>query len=178
MFWSFGLRFIIPSLLAALALTSCMTPSRDVALGGLDLNDPRVLQRLQSGLTPTERGAFAVYALRHWPSSRYFCGEALVDSSGRIPKTVGEAIAQTLAREEADAAAKRARERPVDPVEQMLRNRNEALTRRDLIIARQNVAQMQPDTSKNRAERAAIAGELNEIERLIRKLDKDLAGGK
>lgn len=178
MFWCFGLRFTIPSLLAALALTSCMTPSRDVTLGGLDLNDPQVLERLQSGLTPAERGAFAVYALRHWPSSRYFCGEALVDSSGRMPKTVGEAVAQTLAREEADAAAKRARERPLGRIEQMLRDRNEALSRRDVIIARQNVARMQPDNNKSRAERAAIADELDEIERLIRKLNRDLASDK
>lgn len=95
-------------LAGTMVLAGCAGAPRDLALAGLDLNDPTVVALASEGLPQKERAAFAVYALLHWPKSKAYCGRPMFSGSAQ-PATVGEAIASTMAFDAA-LARKRAAE--------------------------------------------------------------------
>lgn len=172
------MRPVIISIALALAVTGCASSTLDTPLAGLDLNDSRTLARLQSGLSSQDRGALAVYALRHWPESRAFCGEAVVDTSGRLPRTIGEAIQLTKAREQADTAAALARARPKSDGEKLLEQRDFEISQRDALLARQQVAMAMLKSKRARSEMASISRDLAEVDKRLGEINARLEGGK
>jgi ABC-type multidrug transport system ATPase subunit len=164
-------------ILLSAMLASCTTSRLDTPLAGLDLNDRATLARLQRDLAPEDRGALALYALLHWPGSAAFCGEPLLDSQGRLPQTIGEALRLTKARQAADAAAAVQRARPLSQGEKRLAEQEYEINRRDALLARQQVAMMQADSPESRAELRDIEAELEAVnarlEELTRPLPKD-----
>jgi hypothetical protein len=147
----------------AVALGSCAAPARDVALAGLDLNDRATLARLQYGLSQEDSGTLALYALRHWPGSRAYCGEPVVDAAGRLPRTVLEAIALTKARERFVAEAALARAAAPSPGEQLLRQRDDVTRRREMILARYQIALLQEKSGNPSPQVAELAVELKKL---------------
>ena len=172
------MRPVIISIALALAVAGCASSTLDTPLGGLDLNDSRTVARLQSGLSSQDRGALAVYALRHWPGSRAFCGEAIVDNSGRLPQTIGEAIRLTKAREQADETAALERARPRSEGEKLLEQRDLEISQRDALLARQQVAMVMAKNKRARAEIDSIAQDLTRVEKRIDEINAQLEGGK
>ena len=163
------------TLLLALALAGCATNRFETPLAGLDLSDPKTIAQLQNGLSKEDAGALGVYALLHWPGSRAFCGDALVDANGRMPATLGEAIALTRVREQADAAARLARARPRPAGEILLEERDLAVRRRDSLLERLNIAKMQPSSSQRQKELDLIESDLldanSQLQLINRKLE-------
>lgn len=153
-----------------LGLASCATSPLDTPLTGLDLGDPETLARLQRGLEPTSSGALAIYALRHWPGSRSFCGERLTDPNGNPPSTVGEAISQTIARDRAEAAAAAARARPLSPADRLMSERAELIDQRDALLARRDVALGEAATRL-----PGLDKELSVVAARLREIDGELA---
>lgn len=172
------MRRTVISFALALGLASCATPGLDTPLAGLDLNDGRTLARLQRGLSPQDSGALAIYALRHWPGSRAFCGEAVVDQSGRLPQTVGEAVRLTKAREPVEAAAAAARAKPASQGEQLLEQRDLEISQRDALLARQQIALMKPRDKQTQLEIDSIGKELLDVEKRLREINSRLEHGK
>ncbi|WP_176266225.1 hypothetical protein [Qipengyuania atrilutea] len=80
------------------------------ALDAYDLSDMAVVNRLAIDLTAEEAGALKTYAIHHLATSAAFCGDVLVDKSGRTPETIGEAIDFTLEREARLAAERKGRD--------------------------------------------------------------------
>lgn len=90
----------IMCLVATGLLGACASPEpRDALLAGKDLTNARVISALSNGLNPEDRAAFATYALIHWPGARAFCGRPMFSKA--VPATVGDAIAETTAFEDA-----------------------------------------------------------------------------
>lgn len=168
------MRQALLSLAFGLCVASCATTTVDIPLAGLDLNDSATIARLQRGLSREDSGALAVFALRHWPASRAFCGEPVVDSSGRLPTTVGEAIALTKAREQADAAAALARAQPASPGERLLEERDREISQRDALLARQQVAQAKDISGQARTELEDIEQELAAVNKRLIEINRKL----
>ena len=95
-------------LVAALLLSACNGDEvRMAALDAYDLSDMAVVNRLAIDLTAEEAGALKTYAIHHIATSAAFCGDVLVDETGREPATIGEAIDFTIKREARLAAERR-----------------------------------------------------------------------
>jgi hypothetical protein len=96
----------------ALALAACgANPAADVSedlLSRYDLTDQLVAAEVLAGLPKPDRALFQTYLLHHYALSEAYCGDALLDSEGREPRTVGDAIALTRIREAQLAAAQEA----------------------------------------------------------------------
>lgn len=97
------------ALAGSIMLAGCAAAPRDVALAGLDLNDPAVIARVGQGLPQNQRAALATFALLHWPESKAYCGRPVFKGAAQ-PSTIGEAIDKTLEFETA-LARKRSEEK-------------------------------------------------------------------
>lgn len=167
------MRSFMYCLCLAVFLPSCTHTTRDLQLAGLNLNDPRVVARVQDGLPAQERGTFALYALTHWPLARSFCGENLTDQSGSLPETVGDAVAFTIDRQRRDMAAAE-RNRPKSRGDAILAKRDEQISERDAIVARIQVARSQPKNFSS-SDLRNLEEELEKIDRRLAKTSEALA---
>ena len=91
------------------ALSACGGDPLAQPLDGLNLADMAVVSRVTAELEPADAATFRTFALTHWAASHAFCGAPLLDAQGKLPQTVGAAIALTTQREATLAAAARAR---------------------------------------------------------------------
>lgn len=136
----------------ALSLAGCaLSTPHDISLGNKNLNDPSVVAELSRGLTPEERGAFATYALVHWPFSKSYCGGPVF--SERLARTVGEAIAETQ-RFEADLARKRFLEKTPDIHEQRLIAEQKLADEFDRLTLERDMLAISPVSPSVRRDRA------------------------
>ena len=86
-------------LLAGLSLAGCAGDPGAQLLSDIDFSDNTAVAELLAELPAAERSHLQSYMIHHLASSKAFCGEALVDETGRQPLTIGEAIRLTIARD-------------------------------------------------------------------------------
>ncbi len=158
-------------LAGSLALAGCAAVPRDIALAGLDLNDPAVIARVSDGLPQAQRAAFATFALLHWPESKAYCGRPVFKGASQ-PKTVGEAVDKTM---EFDTALARKRVEEQQPAsifeqqalhqEQLVEEFEQLTLERDMLVSEempkaekeQRVRDLNRMLAKNREARDRIA---------------------
>ncbi len=90
---------------AAFALAGCMNDPYELALASIDLADDHEVVDVIAALDRADRGPFRSYLLHHLATSSSFCGERLIDATGKEPVTVGEAILLTKQRDARRAIA-------------------------------------------------------------------------
>lgn len=95
---------------ALVLLSGCGSDPLAQPLDGLNLADMAVVSQIASELEPADAATFRTYAVTHWTAAHAFCGAPLLDAEGKLPQTVGAAIALTARREATLAAAARAGE--------------------------------------------------------------------
>ena len=155
-------RAFTSTLILTVMLTGCARNIADVPLEAYDLADREVVAEVLSELPKQQRGAFATFTVHHLATSKAFCGDVLVDSKGREPVTVGDAIRLTIAREE-----ERNRKPPIiDPatLSPIVRHRlalNDELKARESLVDRREMLLMTGDGT------AQEAGRLAELEKEI-----------
>lgn len=126
-----GLPIVLACVLAA-----CSRDVRSLELADVDLSDMKVVQEIRHDLPPEDQPVFSTFVIKHVATSSSFCGETLVDSSGREPRTIGEALALTVLREERDRRERLAAERPLSATEQARRERDSLVGQREALLAR------------------------------------------
>lgn len=115
----------------------------EAPLSAYDLSDRDVVNAVLSELAPQQRGPFLTFTIHHLASSKAFCGDVLVDKSGREPITIGEAIRMTVARE-----AERNRQPEIvdpatlSPVVLYRMRLNELLEEREMLVDRREMLLM------------------------------------
>lgn len=151
------------------ALAACATPARERPLGELDLGDPAVLRQLGGELTQRERGALATYALLHWPKSTAYCGQPVFQ--GPQPRTIGEAVAKTIAFEDALAAKRAAEKAPPSALEQRLEEERRLVDSFDRLTLERDMLETSPLPTNERDRRlAALDRELDANRQARRRL--------
>lgn len=118
-------------------LAACSQDVRSLELADVDFTDMETVQQIRHDLPPEDRAVFSTYIVRHVATSSSFCGEKLVDSDGREPLTLGEALALTVLREERDRRERLAAERPLSAAESARRQHEALIQQREALIARQ-----------------------------------------
>ena len=121
----------------ALLLASCSADVRSLRLADVDLADMEVVQEIRRGLPPEDRALFSTYVVKHVATSRFFCGEALVNGNGKEPGTIREAIALTALREDELRRQRIAAKRPLTAAESLRREHVRLEGTKEALIARQ-----------------------------------------
>lgn len=103
-----GARLVALCGAVTLGLSACGGDPLAQPLEGLNLADMAVVSRVTAELEPADAATFRTFAVTHWAASHAFCGAPLLDAQGRLPQTVGAAIALTAQREATLAAAAKA----------------------------------------------------------------------
>lgn len=111
----------ILTLTSCTLLAACAAAPRDIALAGLDLNNPSVIAQVSEGLPRKQRAALATYALLHWPQSKAYCGRPVFKGAAE-PRTVGEAIDKTIEFDTALARKRIEEQRPPSIFERRARD--------------------------------------------------------
>ena len=127
----------IVAAMLALLLAACSADVRSLRLADVDLADMDVVQDIRGELPPEDGALFSTYVVKHVATSRFFCGEALVDKNGKEPGTIGEAIALTALREDDLRRERLAAERPLTTAESLRRERVRLEGTKEALIARQ-----------------------------------------
>jgi hypothetical protein len=154
---------IVATLLFLLA-GACASDVRTISLAEVDLSKSSVLMKIRDQLAPEERTLLSTFVVRHTASSAGFCGRPLVGPGGVEPKTIGEAIELTRAREamERDYLAKIR-----SPI--IVSSPQEAwaylISDRDRLITRQSILRLQfGPVAQQRAEWKELARELAKLD--------------
>lgn len=124
-------------LLAAL-LSGCASGARDIKLSDVDLSNMTTVQNIRSRLTPNEGVAFANFVVRHRIGSAGFCGQPLLDTKGRAPATIGDAIDLALLRDAAERQATIEARRPKHPRQLAMEEWDRLVFARDVAIDAQS----------------------------------------
>jgi hypothetical protein len=144
--------------LLALALLSCRTDVGDTYLADVDLTDMKEVERLGILMSPEERYAFATYVIEHNVSSANYCGRPLVSRRGQGPATIQEAIEMTQIRQARDAAADSIEGDTSGSRDQVIRQWDDLISRRDLLMERQILLRAHnASVAEHRSIRAKIA---------------------
>lgn len=146
-------------------LAACSQDVRSLELADVDFSDMKVVQQIRQDLPPEDRAVFSTFVVRHVATSSSFCGETLVDSNGREPLTLGEALALTVLRDERDRRERLAAERPLSAVETARRQHEGLIQQREALIARQtHLLATQGPAAKQSPEWESTAKQMAEIE--------------
>jgi hypothetical protein len=151
-----------------LLVGACVSDVKTISLTEVDLSKPSVLMEIRDRLPPEERTLLSTFAVRHTASSAGFCGRPLVGPDGVEPRTIGEAIELTRAREATEKAHLAQSRSP-----KIISSPQDAwaylISDRDRLITRQSILRLQfGPVAQQRAEWKELAKELA-------KLDKELA---
>lgn len=138
-------------ILSALLLSACSGDARSLRLTELDLTDMATVRDIRNRLGPADASAFATYAVRHNTTSAGFCGHPLLDPTGKPPRTIGDAIDLTLARESDELKARIAAARPRTEAERINDKWAELIRQRDRLIDRQTILRAQQGPAAERA---------------------------
>lgn len=167
----------VPPVIFVCALAACSQDVRSLELADVDLSDMEVVQEIRHSLPPEDRPVFSTYVVKHVATSSSFCGETLVDRNGREPRTIGEALALTVLREERDRRERLAAERPLSATELARRERETLVGRREALIARQTALfATQGPAAAQAPEWKAIAAEMAEVDRRLSAMGAAAAG--
>jgi hypothetical protein len=168
------IRTALP-LLLVIACAACGQDVRQRQLGDLALGDMAVLQELGQDLSAEERALLATYSIAHWPGSSAFCGEVLIDQSGRQPSTIGEAIAMTKARETAREEQLARAALPKTPLEELLERRSFLEGQQEqLFVQKELMLNEHGNAARQTASWAAIEREIVQGYAVITKLNEDI----
>lgn len=151
---------VITLLVGTAMLTACGADVKGIRLAEVDLTNMRTVQDLRTRLDPVEGAALATYVAEHNSGSAGFCGQALTNSDGKSPETLGEAIALTIAREREERIVLAKAKRLPSPRELGRKSWSELTSERDMVIDAQ---------SRLRFERGRMAEQLPEWAALQRK---------
>lgn len=159
------------TVLLLLLLSACSRDVRTLELANVDFSDMDVVQGIRQNLPPEDRPVFSTYVVRHVATSSSFCGETLVDRNGKEPRTIGEALALTLLREERDRRERLAAERPLSATEAARRDRETLIGRKEALLARKTFLY------SNNGPGALQLPEWESIDEQIAELDRQLEAG-
>lgn len=168
---AFRVKKVAP-FLPMLLLAACAPDARDIALADVDLGNMEVVREIRRQLPAEDRPVFGTYVVRHAVSSPSFCGEVLVDSGGREPRTIGEAIALTVMREEELRRERLAAKRPPTAAEALRREREGLIAQKEALIGRRTylyslhgpAAEQLPEWRKMAEQEAEYDAELRALE--------------
>ena len=137
-------------ILSAFLLAACSGDARSLRLTELDLTDMATVQDIRNRLSPADASAFATFAVRHNTTSAGFCGHPLLDPTGKPPRTIGQAIDLTLARDSDERKSRNAAARPRTQAELMNDKWAELIRQRDRLIDRQTILRTQQGPAAER----------------------------
>lgn len=159
-------RFVF--LFAAL-LVGCAPDAKKMALADIDLGNMQSVQAIRSQLGPHDGAAFASYVIRHHRLSVNFCGQPPINSDGKEPTTVGEAIDLAMLREAAERQASRDAKRPKHRRELAREQWTYLISQRDTAIDAQSRLRMQfGDEAELRPEWKSSEIRMNAINQKLR----------
>ena len=124
-------------LLFALLLCSCGSDVRNVPLSDIDLSDMNAVRQIGRSLSPPERSALITYAATHNSASSRDCGHGPVGHGAVVPKTIGQAIAITLAQAAIGRSVPAGYESPSVRT-QVGEQQDDLILRRDVIVDRES----------------------------------------
>ena len=164
-------------LLFVAALLGCSPEVRGIELAELDLTDMETVRDIRSRLDDAERAAFASYVAKHHLRAAAFCGRPLIGTDGQGPKTVGEAIDLTIARDARDRRALVEASRPPHPREVARRSWDDLISERDgLIDAQSRLLEVHGQAGEGSPEWKALEARKLEVDRRLAELKPRVFG--
>jgi hypothetical protein len=144
-------------LLFVASLLGCSPEVRGIELAELDLTNMETVRDIRGRLGDADGAAFASYVAKHHLRAAAFCGRPLIGADGQLPKTVGEAIDLTMARDAEDRRALAEASRPRHPREVAKQSWDDLISERDgLIDAQSRLLELHGPASERSAEWKAL----------------------
>lgn len=155
-------------LLLAIGLGACAPDPLAMTLAEIDFTDMEEVQEIRQDLRAEDRPVFSTFIVKHVATSSSFCGETLVTEDGKLPQTLGEALALTVLREEREGRERLAAERPLPATELARRDMETLSMRRELLAAKMGELRARfGSEAEQKPEWTAVTDQIADLDRQI-----------